>query len=216
MDKIHVTYIVSSLGVSGPTTQLYNLIRYLDRNIFNVSLITLSSETENSEWPSFEKLGIALHSVNLNRALGIFFSKYRLIKILSKLNPDLIHTQGLRADLLCSQLEKIHHRFSTQRNWPLEDYPMLYGPITGIILSRLHLRCLRNIPNVIACSRDIARRHQSVGLNADVVENGVDLSLGQNIPNSLKKRVVRTELGLPQDRNIFITEKINKSKNRYS
>ena len=58
MGRIKLIYIVSTLGQTGPTRQLYNLTKYLDRDIFHTTLITLSqSPIRNLDEDFFLKWG---------------------------------------------------------------------------------------------------------------------------------------------------------------
>src|SRR5690606_9558118 len=99
-----ILYIVSTLKRSGPTNQLFNIIIYLDRSVFEPVLITLSPEPEDSRWQDYQSLGVQMHSLNLSRLGGLFFAKSNLEKLIKKIQPDLIHTQGIRADFLISKL----------------------------------------------------------------------------------------------------------------
>ena len=71
MTTLDVAYIVSTLGRTGPTRQLYNLINNRDATCIRVSLITLSPEPPDSLKADFQLLGIKIYSLGLGRIAGV-------------------------------------------------------------------------------------------------------------------------------------------------
>lgn len=68
--RIKVLYIVSRLRCHGPISQLYNLIKYMDKQAFDITILTLSPEAKDSRLPEFRGLGIKCHSLRLSRSTG--------------------------------------------------------------------------------------------------------------------------------------------------
>jgi len=100
MDKIKIVYIISTLVKSGPVNVLYNLIKYIDKNRYNVTIITLSPENEkHSRLKEFESLGIKVQSLNLSRLQGYLFGGFKLRQIINKVKPDIIHSHCFRSNL---------------------------------------------------------------------------------------------------------------------
>ena len=66
-----ILYIVSTLQTSGPTKQLYGLVRHLDKGKFNPLVLTLSPEPVRSSQKLFESISVPIHSLNLTRFQGI-------------------------------------------------------------------------------------------------------------------------------------------------
>ena len=146
MARIRLLYIVSTLGRSGPTRQLYNLIKYLDRDIFEISVLTLSHDPKQNLRKKFEDLQINLIDLNLSRLGGLTVYKNKLESILQRIKPDAIHSQGFRSDWISSRIRTKTVRIATQRNYPLEDYPRLYSPVIGFAMAKLHCYALSRIP----------------------------------------------------------------------
>jgi len=202
MKKTTILYIVSTLGRTGPTRQLLYLISRLDRSLFDPHVVTLSLEPADSLKPKFIKIGIKLHSLELSRFTGLFLALFRLKRFLKLLKPDIIHSQGLRADWLSSQLNNTI-RIATQRNNPFSDYPSLMGQIPGWLAAHLHYRALRRL-QVVACSESISQVNQRFALIDTIIRNGVDTTAFSPLVQSAITKYQRLELNLPVDGQLFI------------
>jgi len=198
-----IIYIVSTLKRSGPTNQLYNIIKYLDKNEFEPHLITLSPEPKDSRWNDYETLGVNLYSLGLSRLQGFFSAKTKLKSLIFQINPDIIHTQGIRADVLSLKFIKSHIVICTARNYPYHDYPSKFGFIRGILMAYKHIAVLKKI-KVVSCSRSIQDQLFQRGINSLVVQNGVDI-LNYKPLDNYEKLDFRRKVGIPEDSFIFIT-----------
>ena len=96
MKKIILTYVVSSLGRTGPTQQLYNLIKYLNHEEFQVELITLSRNPLSNLEEDFSDLNVSFHPLNMDRPSSLLLGRRRLHAVLNFLKPDVIHSQDSR------------------------------------------------------------------------------------------------------------------------
>ena len=103
--EVNILYVVSNLGRCGPTNQLLNIIRNLDPEVFQPTVITLSPEPRDSLKYRYEELGIDVQSLGMSRVKGLFKSKEILRQRIKKIAPSVIHTQGIRADSLLSKLK---------------------------------------------------------------------------------------------------------------
>lgn len=204
MRKIKLVYVVSTLGRTGPTRQLYNLIKHLDRERFQAEVITLSPNPPGNLEQDFADLGIAIHTLALSRLAGVVFGRSRLVTALEQLQPDILHSQGLRADWLSSRLAGSYIKVATQRSNPLEDYPPLMGRLKGTIGARLHYYALARLPVVVACSQTISGTNSRRGLPTKVIHNGVDLTLTKPPLEQEEKTARRHVLGLPATGRLFL------------
>jgi glycosyltransferase involved in cell wall biosynthesis len=199
-----ILYIVSSLRRSGPTTQLYNVIKNLDRNQFDPYLITLSPEHQDSSWSTYENLGIHLYSLNLSRVKGLFFAKKQLFKLFTQIKPDIIHTQGIRADLLnAKHLCNGYITLCTSHNYPFEDYVLKFGRLRGMFMAYKHINAFKKL-YVIACSKAIQAKINTHGLNISVIQNGIDLQQYKYIGDE-KKKLLRQQFHVPANLKVFIS-----------
>ena len=88
MKKIILAYVVSTLGRTGPTRQLYNLVKYLDHDQFQVKLITLSQNPSNNLEKEFSGLNVDLHPLRMNRPSSLLIGRRRLNAVLKIIKPD--------------------------------------------------------------------------------------------------------------------------------
>ena len=204
LKQIRLLYLVSNLGTSGPTNQLYNLIYHLSPNLFETTLVTLSPEPSLSSWNKFQSLRLKMHSLGLSRVSGVILNKSRLHRLLNAVRPDIIHSQGIRGDYLNSRLKQFPNRVATQRNNPLIDYPLLYGKISGQLMANLHLRLLKHIPQVITCSQSISETNNQLGLRSRFISNGIRYTPNHRELERNEKLALRIELGLPASGMLFV------------
>lgn len=199
-----ILYITSTLKSSGPTNQLYNLIKYLDRKRFEPCIITLSREPhEKSLWTDFEALNALLSTLGLSRISGLVFSKKKLRSLVDRIVPDIIHTQGIRADMLNAAILKDYPSLCTSRNYPFDDYPTKFGKLRGGLMARQHILAYRKL-NVVACSGSIQLQLKSDGIDAGMVQNGVDTEIFHPVSTDAKK-ALRRKLGLPEGEPIVLS-----------
>ncbi len=202
--QIKLLYLVSNLGTSGPTNQLYNLIYHLSPNLFETTLVTLSPEPSVSSWNKFRSLPLQMHSLGLSRVSGVMLNKVHLHRLLNTFRPDIIHSQGIRSDYLNSQLKQYPNRVATQRNNPLIDYPFLYGKISGKLMGYFHLNLLKHIPLVVTCSQSILKTNYQLGLKSRFISNGIRYAPNYRRSERKEKLALRIELDLPASGTLFV------------
>lgn len=175
-----IMYIVSTLKRTGPTNQLFNIIKYLDRSLFVPCVVTLSPEPSDSRYEDFKTLGVELISLKLSRLKGLFVAKAKIKQIIEDFAPDIVHTQGVRADKILSSLKTNCSWVMTARNDPFDDYPMKFGRLKGRLMAWTHIRAMKKCPQIIACSSSISDRLTSYGVASYVIHNGVEFNTAGN------------------------------------
>ncbi len=171
---IKILYIVSTLVRSGPTNQLFYMIKGLDKNKFKLSVLTLSSEPLDTMISAFINEGVEISSISKSRIQGLLYNKKLVLNEIVKSNPDIVHSQGLRADSIINAIkEKIPSKWVlTSHNYPYEDYPMKFGKIKGTLMAMSHLRVQRECSNVVACSKSIADKLNLHNVRSKPIRNG--------------------------------------------
>lgn len=202
-----VLYVVSTLKKSGPTNQLFNIISNLDRSRFEPFIVTLSPEPLGSSLPYFENLGIEIFQINLSRFKGVFFGGREFKKILKEVKPDVIHSQGVRGDLMSARFATAFScpNVATVRNFPQVDYPLTYGKIIGGFLLFLQQKALKNINLVVAVSDSVAS-NLATSFQIDVVSvvrNGVDTKRYKSVSKK-EKNSLRSRLNLPAQGRLWV------------
>lgn len=199
-----VLFLVSTLRNSGPTKQLYGLVKNLNRDVYSASILTLSPEPEpNSAWRSFEDQGLEMGSLRFSRFEGLLLARSRVREVIAQIKPDIVHTQGIRADVLNAGSMKGLPSLCTARNYPFDDYPTKFGKLRGGMMARRHVQALRKI-HVVACSHAIAAQLVTHGIVADVVQNGVATETFYPVDRAVKA-ALRSKLRLPQEAFVLLS-----------
>lgn len=202
MTKIKILYVVVNLKRCGPINILYNLVKYIDKERYEIYIVSLSHQVENTREDEFKHLGCKLYNLNLSKIKSIFCAKRKVYEIAKENSIDIIHSHGLRPDIINSKI-KYFKTISTLHTYPYDDYKMSYGKIIGYISSRYHVKILKKIDKVCACSKSIKDMMANKGINIDYVKNGVDDRIFIEA-NEKEKSYLRKELNLPIEDRIFI------------
>lgn len=188
--SLRILYVVSTLRRSGPTNQLFNIVSGMSVKRCEVYVLTLSPEPKDSMKHKFDGIPfIRLHSLNQSRVMGLLGAKKGVAHWIELVQPDVIHTQGVRADSILSSLCGPTKRkwLLTSRNYPWIDYRMKFGWLKGTILAYQHVLAQGKCENVVACSSSIKEKLVAHGISAIVIRNG-----SRKI-NLTKESGVRTE-----------------------
>lgn len=200
-----ILYLVSTLARTGPTNQLYNIVNNLDQEKFNPIIVTLSPEPSNSMKEQFKKIGVPIETLNLSRLKGLYLNKRNIREVINYHNPEIIHTQGIRADEIAVKYLTDFKVVSSIRNYPFEDYPKKFGKIIGSLMAYKHLRIIQKAYKPVVCSNTLKETFiERSRIDLSVIQNGVDTEKFYPI-NDSKKKILREQLGIPLDKNILIS-----------
>lgn len=198
-----ILYIVSSLKKSGPNIQLLNLIQHLNKQEYEIVILTLSKNPSDSLFDIFEKLNIEIIEEPISK-LSLPVTIGSIKSVISEINPDIIHSSGIRADYISSKGYFDVPTVSTVHNFMFDDYTYRYGKILGSLMINLHLKFLRKINVPIVCSFSIKELYKKKNHNFMAIQNGVDISKYQEVTYTEKKRL-REKLNLPKNKKIMIS-----------
>lgn len=202
-----ILYIVSNLRRTGPTNQLYYIIKNLPDD-FRVQVLTLFPEPSDSLRGLYEDSNIKVESLNLSRLSGMLYSKKRVEAYVNYIKPDIIQTQGLRADGILSTAKLTTPWITTSRNFPKEDYPSKFGFFRGRYMALLHTRYLSSCNNLVSCSEYIHSSLHSIGIKSRVIQNGTVLSVLTHASRILEQPLKLISVGslIPRKNMNFILE----------
>lgn len=198
---MHVCYVISTLREAGPTVQLLNIVNHLDNDI-DATVLTLSPERGNTLVGSFRDAGASVTSLELSRLQGLVYGAPTLWRKISELSPDIVHSHGLRADLLSAIVPSSYTTVSTLHNYPVLDYAYQYGRVKGRVLASAHLIGLRSIDHLVGCSMYVADSVRQYGLSPTVIRNGIDTAAYADTGDT---SAARDEVGLPRDQTVFVS-----------
>jgi glycosyltransferase involved in cell wall biosynthesis len=198
-----IVYIISTLERCGPVNVLYQIVKNLDRELFDVYILTLSPEPIDSKYEDFNALGIIFFSVGFTRIEMLLDHGRKFRCIINKIKPDIIHSHGYRSDLLSAKYLRGYKRVNTIHNYPPQDYTMQYGRIIGNIMSYSHLRAFSKINYPTACSYSIASLLKKHNIVVSTVQNGIDKK--QYFPSCEDEKLhIRKKLNLDVNKKIIV------------
>lgn len=191
--QIEVLFVIPTLESCGPTTMLFNIVKHLDRTVFDAAVLTLSPEPEDSYYSRFISQGIPVFSLGLSRVAGFLVGRRALKKFLRKHEFDIINTHGFRPDLLALSVADKVTVVSTVHNDLYADYCMSYGRLQGWCMAKLHRRAMSRLAVVVGCSEYVADSLRRLGLDATFIRNGVDTDVfhpaGEEEKAALRERL---------------------------
>lgn len=203
-----IVYICSTLERTGPTSQLFNIISGLDSKKYLVKIVTLSPEKTCSMYEKFTSAGMDVTCIDKTGACNIFELNYLLVQFLKENQIQVVHTQGIRADMIISRIVKTIpvKWIATLRNIPYLDYPPQYGMVKGLLMAALHIFALRQCDNLVVVSHAINDKlSKFFGENLNVIPNGIDTAYysSKNITQQQKDSIKDT-LSLDSNKKLIV------------
>ncbi|MCF7497148.1 glycosyltransferase [Vibrio sp. L5-1] len=171
--KKKILFVVSNLRRTGPVNQLSYIISHLDLDKYECRVLTLSPEPVDSKFESYISQGIIVDTLSLTRVQSVLFGSSKLSQYVNNYSPDIIQTQGVRADSLGCALKNKIPWVTTSRNFPIEDYPSKFGKFKGTLMAKKHIKVLAQCKYLVSCSNAIASKLKNVGITSTIISNGV-------------------------------------------
>src|SRR5690554_782452 len=203
--KIKITYIVSRLIPVGPIFSLRNIISNLPKDKFQVTLITLNENNNQTIIDSFQQMNIKIYPLGTSKIKTLICSVNDISKVIKGIQPEIIHSHGLMADYVNSKLKIDSLKVTTLRCFPYEDFINNYGKILGSLVIKFFMKNMRNIDNRVACSVSLSERiKERTGMDFIPIPNGLDITnFGKY--KAEDKNDLRKKLKLPLNKKIFIS-----------
>lgn len=118
-NKIKIIYVTAALEVGGAEMFLYDLVKHIDCQSFDVAVATVIGG--GSLEPRFKALGapIFVFGGRYSKLLGGICEACKLYRLFKKEKPDIVHTQLFPADLwgrVAAKLAGVPHIVTTEQN----------------------------------------------------------------------------------------------------
>ena len=162
------------------------LTKGLIKNNYDVYIITFPKNFQDNELKNdFQKIGCSIfeHQRKWYTLLNNIIS---LNKIAKKIDPMVVHSHLLFADVLsavtCSSVKKV----STLRSIPTEELKMSFGSLRGLMLAKLHILSIRLIDCPVACSRSVQLFYSNHKIDVGMIYNAIS-------SNKTQKKNFKTE-----------------------
>ena len=202
--KKKVIYLFTSCKNRGPTKQTLNIIKYLDRDVYEPILVTLYKNDANdsllSEYLQEVEQHYALDSSLKRIMLG---RTQKINKIFDELEVGIIHSIGLVPAHVAQKYGKCIH-FTTIRNFIYDDYITKFGKLTGSLMAKMTLSIIKKSPHVYTCSESLSLLYKErLDMELPFIRNGVDIK-NFSPKNNKNNEGLKIKLGLPLDKKILI------------
>lgn len=198
---IKVLFVVPRCTKSGPIQVIENIIDNLDRNKYEVFLITLGPENEERSVLSKFSEKAKYKYVPTGKIKAFLGYTNKLKKCIDDISPDVIHTTGIVPDLIISRLYPQKQVLTIHANYYI-DYKSFYGPVLGYVMARIHICSAKKARFAITCSESLSRLYKSIDkIQFKYIRNGVKYN---NTISSIPKNEMREKLNLPQDGTIWV------------
>lgn len=195
---IRIVFIISGLATGGAEMMLLKVLERLDRSRFIPHVISLATPGELA--PRIAALGIPVESVDMKAGRLNLSGFFRLVRLVKRLHPDVVHTWMYHADLLgglAARLAGVSALGWGIRNSNLDRDKTKFSTRAVVALCALISKW---VPlRILSCSEQARQVHVGYGYAAEkmvVIPNGFDLSRFKPDPGARRK--VRAELGITE------------------
>lgn len=193
---MRIVFIITGLSTGGAEMMLFKVLEHLDRQSYAPHVISLTTLGELA--PRIAALGISVDAVGMKPGRPSPSGFFRLIKIIKRLKPDVVHTWMYHADLLgglAARLAGVSSIGWCIRNSNLDKEKTKFSTRAVV---RLCASISKWVPSrTLSCSEKARQVHVRCGYAAEkmvVVPNGFDLSRFK--PDLDARHRIRAELGV--------------------
>ena len=202
--RYKVVYVITNCKNTGPMNQTLNIIKNLDREMFEPILITLFLEDlGNSVIQRYFDVIPETYCLGMNKLGALINGKKKLKKILERVKPDIIHGLGMPPYTMSLGYKNAKH-IVTLRNYCYQDYPDKYGKVLGRILAYKDMylikKQVRYGETFVTCSESLSEIYREKhNLNFKFIRNGVDIKK-YKYADEERRRMMKEKLNIPLDK----------------
>ena len=91
INKRKIVMVIPTLSTGGAEKFVYDMAVYLNKDIFDISVVVLYSKTGNIKEKKLENLGISIYYLNKKPGFS-FRCIYNLKNLINRISPDIIHS----------------------------------------------------------------------------------------------------------------------------
>lgn len=204
--KYKIVYLIDGLSMGGAERLMVPILKHLSRDYFEPYVCAMQSKEGNPIAEEIRGLGIPVECLNIKR-LRDPGALPRLMKYLTDIHADLVHTQLEAANILGNISAKLLRLPSV---CTIHVMPALDVKTKTKLHQRLEWFILRRFcDRVMSVSEEARQYHIKIsGTSAGQVTtiyNGIDLSTFVNMDYAHERNAVRAELRIPRDANVLVT-----------
>lgn len=195
---IRIAYVINYIVKNGPSSVVLNIINNLDREKYDVSLITLFSGNNPEVIEHLKSNGVSVYEcATLSRMKCLLGQCKEFDDTVKKGHYDVLHTHGLIPDIVSSRLNTPIKKITTIHNNMYEDYLDSYGWVKSRIFIALHLNALKKLNECVCCSESVYKVMRKKLNNTTFIRNGIEPVKAQSV-------VTREGLDIPNEARVFL------------
>lgn len=195
---IRIAYVINYIVKNGPSSVVLNIINNIDREKYEVSLITLFSGNSPEVVAHLKSIGVSVYEcTTLSRMKCLLGQCKEFDDTVKKGHYDILHTHGLIPDIVSSRLNTPVRKITTIHNNMYEDYLDSYGWIKSRIFITLHLKALKKLDECVCCSESVYKVMMQRLNNVTFIRNGIE-------PAHARSVATREELNIPDDARVLL------------
>lgn len=191
-----ILFVINYLKNGGPSRVVLNIINNLDKEKFEVNVLTLKNKNDKKVLEQLYSKNINVIQLNYKRNLNVLLNLNKIRRIINGLNIDIAHSHGLIPDIIVSNGK--YNKISTLHSILEEDYLDFYGKKYGTFLCKIHERYLNKFDLVSCCSKSVYEAMKDKIKKIDYVRNGIDFECPEVNEN------IRKDLDIPNDAIVYI------------
>lgn len=200
--KIQIAYLISSLTQQGPVQVLMDIVTHMDWSKFEVTIIVLKKEEDNSLQALFEALPIKIVRLNKASKCNLLGLLKQVKGVVEKENIQIVHSHCFRSLVLNSMLGKLVSSFHTIHNNPTNLNKVKNGVVVGTLIIIATKFSIRRIEFPIACSKSVAEELKiEANIFAQPITNGITVKTLE----CRNKMALRKSLDLDPNLRYFIS-----------
>lgn len=188
--KIKLAFIITGLVPDGAEKMLLKLIHNIDRSRFSPYVVSLTCNEINLKH-EIELLNVQVHQLDFRGLINFPIEFFKLLLILVKIKPDIVHTWMYHADFLGGLAARIvGARFLI---WGIrhDNLAIKHNKKLTLFIAKLCSIMSSFLPTaILSCSERAKKTHENFGYcskKITVIPNGFDLNIFHPYVNAKKE-----------------------------
>jgi hypothetical protein len=197
--KKKIGFFVPEIKNCGPVNVVFNIISFLNPNVFDIQLIAVRKNKDGYKENIQEKCSLGIIYMSDFSSKEFFFEEVNTL--------DIVHSHGYFPDKYMKLINNNVRKITTIHSLFFQDYIKEYGLLKGIVGAITHFYYLKNnkFDKIVGCSQTI-KHYLSKFINKSVLTyicNGINQDIFKCLSKEQKEEIRKT-LGFTTDEKIFI------------
>ena len=202
--KIKILYTINYLNNGGPTKVLQNQIFALNKEKFDIYLLTIIDLNDKIIENELKEYGVKIIKFKMRKKIeDIFLYKKKIIDIVKEIMPDIIHTHGIVTTIILASNRIKCKKVTTIHDNIYEDYKSTYGKINGMLIAEIHILKLKKFDYVFCCSKTSCDVIKNRFKKITYIRNGIDVNVPSKEDRILIRNKIRKDLGIGKSDTVF-------------